>query len=264
MRANLLVGNDPGDAVLEATIDGPTLGFPDGGLIALCGADADCSVGRIDIPSRHPVVLPPGSVLEVGRVRYGCRIYIAVAGGIDVPILLGSRSTCLRSGFGGHEGRALRVGDILRVGSVSSQTMNILNKLDRGGGESLRIGTWRAMRPEENSGIRIFRGEEYALMDRESRRILGDEIFAVDSSSDRMGLRLRGGPLRLIRDISICSQAVFPGTIQLPPDGMPIILLADSGTIGGYPVIGYVKRDDLSWLGQVRGGDGVKLTVMNG
>lgn len=259
VRANFLVGNDPGDGVLEATIDGPTLGFPNGGLIAICGADAVCSVNGMNIPTRHPVALPPKCVLEIGRVRSGCRIYIAVAGGIDVPVLLGSRSTCLRAGFGGHEGRALRSGDVLPVGSLSSRSLGIVNHLTSDGGAMPCVGNWRAMRPGRASFIRFFRGEEYPLLDDEGRGILNDQKFVVDRASDRMGLRLRARPIHLVREVSIQSRAVLPGTIQLPPDGMPIILLADAGTTGGYPVIGYVMRNGLSDLGQIREGEEVRM-----
>ncbi len=259
MQANALVGNDAGDAVLEATMDGPTLGFPDGGLIALGGADASCLVNGVDVPTRHPIALERGSIVAVGRAVDGSRIYVAVAGGIDVPILLGSRSTCLRAQFGGYEGRALRSGDVLQIGTLSERSVAVVRELTRVRSLGPTVGHWRAQRRIRNRVVQFLRGEDYPLLAIESRRALTNDAFIVDSASDRMGLRLRGRRMRLVHDLSLPSRAVFPGTIQLPPDGMPIILLADSGTTGGYPVIGYVTRANLSGLGQLRVGEEVRL-----
>lgn len=253
--ANALVGNGIDSAFLESTLDGPILRFPEGGLIALCGADVAARVDGCDVPMRHPILLPASATLETGHVTRGCRFYIAIAGGLDVPIVLGSRSTCLRAAFGGHQGRVLRAGDRLPVGPLSRESRRRFELLGGTGRDTPVVGAWRAVEAERKGRIAIVPGEEYDMLDEESRRRFLQKEFIVDPASDRMGLRLHGGPLHLVSVISVASRAVIPGAIQLPPDGEPMILLADCGTTGGYPVIGYVARKDMSRLGQAWVGD---------
>jgi antagonist of KipI len=118
--ANLLVGNDDGDAGMEAALIGPAIAFDQPTLIAIAGGDLEASVNGAPAPLWHPMMIPRGGTLRCGRARFGCRAYVAVAGGVDVPEVFGSRSTYLRAEFGGYEGRALRSGDVLQTGQPSA------------------------------------------------------------------------------------------------------------------------------------------------
>lgn len=233
--ANRLVGNDVDTAVLEFALQGPTLSFEAPIRIALLGADFQMRFGRTDIPAGRPVTLPAGT-LHVGPARSGVRAWLAIAGGIDVATVLGSRSTDLRGGFGGFEGRALRAGDVLPLGDIVVPDPGrpdiaawwIEPCDDAPPDAPLRIVPARAGRAPSS---------------------LCDQSWKVDSRSDRQGLRLDGNALRSLAHDGV-SSPVAPGTIQLPPDGRPIVLLNDAQTVGGYPVLGHVIGSDLPRLAQ--------------
>lgn len=259
--ANLLVGNAPGDAGLEITLTGPTLVFERGTLIALCGAPVEAQAGDLPVPSWHPVWLPRGSSLRIGPLRSGCRTYLAVAGGIAEPVVLGGRSTFTRGAFGGHEGRALTEGDDLPLGTLGSLSTRIVARLAGDGHEPV-IAHWGigpSMRPSYSASptIRLLDGAQSSALTEPSRRLLFSETFRISSQSDRMGYRLEGIALKLKEPMDLLSEAVAFGTMQLPPSGLPIVLMADRQTTGGYPRIGEVATVDLPLLAQLRPGDRV-------
>jgi antagonist of KipI len=259
--ANLLVGNSDEDAVIEAALIGPSIEFEAPTLFALGGGDLDASIDGRSIPVFHPVVAPAGSVLRFGQPKSGCRAYVAFAGGIDVPLVFGSRSTYLRASFGGHEGRALRAGDRLRTGVPSASSMAIQRSL---ASDSLSIGRWSigaTIRPNYGSDVvvRVIDGTHTLHLSDDSRHRLLDERFRVSSSSDRMGYRLEGATLGLRAPVELLSEAVTFGTIQLPPGGAPIILMADRQTTGGYPRIGAVASVDLPLVAQLKPGDALRF-----
>jgi KipI family sensor histidine kinase inhibitor len=236
--ANLLVGNSAGAAGLECTLLGPTLRCERDLTVAIMGAAFP------GLPSGRAVRLVAGSEIALGHATAGCRGFLAVAGGIDVPLVLGSRSTLVAAGFGGIAGRALRAGDRLAVGEPA-------------GPATALEGVPPALRTVRRPGVlRMIPGEQIDLC--------GDAVwsrsFRVSSRSDRMGLRLEGQPLSgSERQAGMASVAVSPGTVQLPPDGRPLVLLADAQTIGGYPVIGQVIAADLPLAAQLRPGDEVRM-----
>lgn len=245
--ANALVGNAEGVAVLELTLLGPTLALPGPTRIALTGADVSASFespeGRISIPGGRPVALPAGT-LRLGGLRRGNRAWLAFAGGIDVPPVLGSRSTDLRGGFGGHEGRALARGDSLFLGdaSVACASTPVFPRW------------WVA--PEQqalpNAPIR------YVPSSHPAAPLLAGRAWKVSPNSNRQGTRLEGSPLVTAQDEQV-SAAVAPGTIQLPPDGRPIVLLGDAQTVGGYPRLGHVIGADLARFAQRMPGSSVRF-----
>jgi biotin-dependent carboxylase-like uncharacterized protein len=236
--ANLLVGNPEGAAALELSLVGPDLRFRRDALVALGGAEFDGL-----IPWR-PVRVTAGTILQLGAARSGCRGYLAVAGGIQVEPVLGSRSTLVRAGLGGWGGRALRAGDVLPLPEC---------------GRELR-GSWRVdprLLPAYSSApcVRVLAGAQAG----EFPRSWLETSFTVGRESDRMGLRLGGARIARAPAGELLSSPVAPGTIQVPPDGQPIVLLADAGTIGGYPQIAHVAAVDLPLVAQLRPGDTVRF-----
>lgn len=236
--ANALVGNAPGTAALELRLTGPRLRVASGRVrVALAGAAAGevhgAVSGRLTFSPWQSLTLEEGEEIRIGAVRGGIA-YLAVAGGVDTPPLLGSRATHLRAGLGGIEGRALAAGDRLPVGAGEIE-----------GGERRQSAF-----AHESGPIRLLPGPQDDHFTPEARRALVEQEFAVSRDADRMGLRLEGPPL--LHDPcfgdEIVSDGVAPGALQVPPDGQPILLLADCQTVGGYPKIATAIRADLPRL----------------
>ncbi len=237
--ANLLVGNAEDTAVLECTLLGPELVFSADTLIALGGAEFE------GLAAWQPKVVTAGSRLKLGAARKGSRGYLAVAGGIDVPVVMGSRSTYVRAGFGGFQGRALRDGDVLPGVDVTRHLTNhwrIDPRILPGYAEAGTVRVVRGAQLEEFGGA-LFAAE-----------------FKILPQSDRMGIRLGGAKLTRIGGAAeLVSAAVAPGSVQVPPDGQPIVLMADAQTLGGYPQAAHVISVDLPLMAQLRPGDRVKF-----
>lgn len=255
--ANLLAGNEEGEAALEITLLGPQLEFEKGAVIALAGGDLSPSIDGMAIPLWRPVYVPAGSTLKFGRVLSGCRAYLAISGGIAVPKAMGSRSTYLRAGIGGVHGRALEAGDVLETGESVEWFKTCSDKtvvMPWGAGHSIRPAY------QENPVIRVVRGPEFDKFSAESKQRLWTEPFRVTTQSDRMGYRLADVPLAVAAPVEMISSAVSMGTIQIPPEGNPIVLLADRQTVGGYPRIAHVISVDLPLIAQVRPGGCIRFT----
>jgi antagonist of KipI len=259
---NILVGNDEGAAGLEAALIGPTLAFDRPTLIAITGADLVATVEHEPLPAWHAALVQAGAVLRFGAPARGCRAYIALAGGLDVPLLFGSRSTYLRAEFGGLDGRALRAGDALNLGSPSALSREIAASLRATSQVSIArwsIGSTVRPRFADDALVRVIPGAHASALSDQSRDQLFAARFRVSASSDRMGYRLEGPPLSLASPIELLSEAVAFGTIQLPPGGAPIVLMADRQTTGGYPRIGEVASIDLPLVAQLKPGDHVRF-----
>ena len=252
--ANLLVGNDAGAAGLEITLGGLQLRFEDERIVAWCGGELDVQIGSRTLPAGHVAHLQGGDELKFGRAQFGCRFSLAISGAIDVPIVLGSRSTDLRANFGGLEGRTLRDGDRLPLGEPRrSQTA-----------AAAGISSWTAPHdwasPASHHPIlRFTRGIDWERFNASTLQRFTSEPFAVSPDSDRMGVRLDGPELKRDKETDLISEAVAPGTVQVPPGGKPILLLGDCQTIGGYPKIVHVITVDLGIAAQLRAGDGVRF-----
>ena len=258
--ANLLVGNDEGAAGLEITLLGPVLEFEADSVIAICGAELSPTIAQQPVPMGRPVALPRASVLGFGTCRSGCRAYLAIAGGIDVPAVLGSRSTYLKAAFGGFEGRALKANDVIPVGP------HILPCTQEGSVAPFSAPRWSAgVHPQDSSdsAIRIVCGPEFAWLTESSRRQMFSEAFTVSPQSDRMGFRLTGLPMDLAADREMISDAVCVGTIQVPRSGEPIILMADGATTGGYARVAHVIMADLPRVAQFKPGDKLRLAEVD-
>ena len=263
--ANLLVGNELSAAALELTLTGPALRFDADALIAIAGASLSAAIDGTPAPSGHAILTRAGTTLTFGECTAGCRAYLAVAGGIDVPVVLGSRATHLRAHFGGVEGRALHAGDTLPIGVPSPDAAQLLKRLgkpdrkwvaDHAGFSRELTGTTQL-----DAALRLLPGSDMDRLSIESRRALLDSTFRVSTRSDRMGYRLEGVRLEVAAAGDLASEAVTWGTLQLPPDGQPIILLADRQTTGGYPVIGHVAAVDLPVLAQRKPGDQLRFVA---
>lgn len=243
--ANRLVDN-PWDApALEATLLGPVLRIDSACALAIAGATGEATLGERPINAHQTVFAKAGDELRLGPMQADARTYIAFAGGIAAENVLGSASTNLQAGFGGHAGRALEAGDVLQTE----------------GGDPPALETPPGFRlPTSSSrGLRTCVAAETGLLDEASLAALFDTNWVVDRRADRMGLRLDGPVLRVASAGRMPSAGVFPGTIQCPEDGAPYVLSVDAGTVGGYPRIAQVARVDRHVLGQLRPGDHVRL-----
>jgi KipI family sensor histidine kinase inhibitor len=253
-QANLAVGNKNDEAALEMTLLGGRFRSMADITVAVAGAHATVTIDGSDAHVCQPVAVPKGSVLEVGPISRGCRAYLAVAGGLDIRMVLGSASTYLRGGFGGYCGRPLKPGDVLSVGPAPDY-------------DDIRSNWSGAERPTtlmeqidsiDEVFLRIVPGPEAT---EESLRVLCSSTYTVRPESDRMGLRL-DGPKPMDGPGDILSSVVVPGTIQVPSDGRPILLLADAQTTGGYRRLGTVVSRDLSLAGQLWPGARVRFRTV--
>lgn len=246
--ANMLVGNRPGAAALEMTLRGGRFRFERPCLAALCGADMQAVLGGVPVANWSSFRARAGDELALDFAAGGCRAYLAVRGGIGVAPVLGSRSTDARAGIGGHEGRPLRAGDRLPLGTDAladpgPRRLDPPCVPDCAGPIRLRV----LPGPQDDhftaAGIETFFGS----------------AFVVSTDSDRMGCRLDGPAIEHAGPVEIISDALVNGSVQIPGHGRPILLLADRQTAGGYPKIGTVIGPDLRLLAQARPGDTVRF-----
>jgi antagonist of KipI len=247
--ANLLAGNGEGEAALEATLIGPKLKALKAVRVAFTGADLSPAVDGKPAPMWRAVSVGEGCVVSFGAPKSGCRAYLAVSGGIDFPVVMGSRSIHTRSHLGG-DGRALAKGDVIKIKesgwrNQESGLRQIPEDLIPSYGREWRIRV--ILGPQDDyftgKGLETFLGGEYE----------------ITPQADRMGYRLKGPKVEHRSGADILTDATPPGSIQVPGDGMPIILLADGQTTGGYSKIATVISVDQDLLAQARPGDKVRF-----
>ncbi|MFW7342220.1 biotin-dependent carboxyltransferase family protein [Pollutimonas sp. H1-120] len=255
--ANLLVGNPDEEATLEITLSGPMLRFDAAACIAITGAALGPTLNGKPVPNNRPLIIRKGDVLAFGARSAGLRAYVAWHGGIDLPMLLSSRSTYLRGGFGGYKGRALRAGDVLhpRV------------RLDEGGLDQLARELWdiRVYLPAilglaPRAALRAMQGAHTGLFTDKSIDDFFASEYRISPQSERMGYRLQGNTLELKSSAQLLSEATSFGSVQVPPDGKPIVLMADRQTTGGYAKIAHIASVDLPAIAQCMPGDTVRFT----
>jgi antagonist of KipI len=243
--ANALVGNEPGAATLEITLVGPELEFEDERIAAVAGAEFLLTVDGRSQAMNMPFCVPRGSRLQFGMRSLGSRAYLAIAGGIAVPPVLGSRSTHLVSRMGGLDGRALSAGDRLPLGDQRGSPRGIVA---HAGFPSLPI-------PGRDARIRVLPGPQRERFADAALDVLQSAPYAIGTDSDRMGYRLEGTPLGHEGSADIISDATPPGVLQVPASGQPVLLMADRQTTGGYPQLATVISADISIAGQLAPGD---------
>ncbi|WML48714.1 biotin-dependent carboxyltransferase family protein [Neobacillus sp. PS3-34] len=211
------------------------------------------------------VFIKKGSILSFGAVKSGCRAYLAVAGGFDVPDIMGSKSTYLRAEIGGFLGRALKAGDVLELGTLPETSARRIERLNiKAGNDQFALCEWSVSKDilpayHENPTLRVLRGGQFNWFRTESQEHFFQDEFLVTPQSDRMGYRLSGQKLQLSEPKELISEAVTAGTIQVPSEGNPIVLMADRQTTGGYPKIAQITTIDLPVLAQVKPGEKVRF-----
>jgi biotin-dependent carboxylase-like uncharacterized protein len=252
--ANRLVGNEDGAAGLELTMGGCEFRFDGSTRIALTGDDFGATLDGALMRPYWSVPVAAGQTLRLAGAnalgpKIGLRSWLAVAGGIDVPLRLGSRSTDLKAGFGGFSGRALKQGDKLALGTSPLSDAQAARRPF-----GVRAPEWEIPGELADIGkaisLRVMPGPEYEQFTISARELLWSAPWRVTPQSNRMGSRLGGPELKRRRAVDMLSAGVIPGTIQVPPSGQPIILMGDAQTTGGYPRIGVVIRADLWKLAQ--------------
>lgn len=242
--ANRLVGNRESRAALETTFGGLAVRFTAGATVAVTGAPLALRVDGRQRADHEPFYVDAGAVLELGVPSVGVRSYLAVRGGIAVPKVLGSRSTDLLAQLGPDR---LAAGDRLPVGRARGKPPGIDHAAVRG-------------LPAEPS-LRAVPGPRVDWFTESAWQTLGSTRFQVSDKADRVGVRLVGAGLERARDGELFSEGLVDGAIQVPPDGNPVVFLADHPVTGGYPVIGVVHPEDLSLVAQLRPGQGVRFTL---
>jgi antagonist of KipI len=248
--ANLLVGNPKHEATLEITMIGPTLNVLEDMVIAICGGNLSPTVNGNPAPMWKSFVVKKGDVLAFGQPIEGARAYVSVAGGFDLPLVMGSKSTYLKARIGGLDGRALQKGDMLH------------------GMEMNHAKAGRALHYEEIPRyqkeilVRVCLGPHHHAFSESSVETFLSSVYEVTPQSDRMGYRLKGPVLQHNETADIISEAIPLGGIQVPANGEPIILMADRQTTGGYTRIATVISVDIPLLAQALPGCSVRFTAV--
>jgi biotin-dependent carboxylase-like uncharacterized protein len=262
--ANALVGNRVEAATLEIALAGPDLLFQDTALVALHGARLEARLDEAPLPLSRPVLAAAGQRLRLGRVLEGAFAYLAIAGGIAVPQVLGSRSTYLSGAFGGLEGRPLAAGATLPCvpgcASLSAARFAEVERrgraipVDRGGRSVKWFAPPLTLPATEPVIARVLDGVHAQHFTEDALAAFREARWRVSPESNRMGFRLLGPKLELRAPTEILSQATCVGTVQVPASGQPIVLMADHQTTGGYPKIAEVIAADVPLVAQVAAG----------
>jgi antagonist of KipI len=240
--ANLLAGNAEDAATLEIVMMGPSLRFQTATEIAITGADLSPTVNGAPVAMNRRLETPAGAQLDFGRRVNGMWSYLAVRGGFAATPVMGSRSAYVRGGFGGHEGRALRKDDQLETFDTAPAGRAPLLEIP---------SSLPPMNPGSVVSLRIVPGEQWSNFGTDAQGLLSRAIYRISLKSDRMGYRLEGPALLRTDPRELISEAVNSGTIQVPPDGQPIVLMAERQTTGGYPKVAHVIGVDLPQLAQM-------------
>jgi 5-oxoprolinase (ATP-hydrolysing) subunit C len=254
---NALVSNRPEDAAIEVSLFPFRVRFQEDLDFAVTGADC---VVRLDDAQLAPWwgrTAKAGQMLVIERPKRGARAYLCLAGGVDVPSVMGSRSTDLKGAFGGYEGRGLRRGDALRVNTRHPRPF-------RGAGLGVVPADLPSFWDELSSGlvtVRVVPGSEYQHFTGEARKVFATTDYEITPDANRVGYRLNGAPLPLSSPLELLSHGIVPGTVQVPPSGQPIIQLSEANTCGGYPKIATVVEADIWKLGQAPIGCRVRFVL---
>lgn len=239
--ANGLVGNPPGAAAIEWALGPGAVRSDSPTRIAVLGVATITVDGAVYDPPELVFAVAAGTTISIDPGPQHRYSYVAVAGGIAVPLALGSRSTYLPAGLGGHEGRRLHTGDRLEVGKLASAP---------GAEFEVVVPELRENAAQSELVIRVVRGPQWEHFAESARQRFFSERYSVDTASDRLGYRLLGPPVRPREKATLPSEAACPGAVQLPDGGQPIVLMPDGPTVGGYPKLAVVIRADLRKLAQ--------------
>jgi antagonist of KipI len=253
--ANALLGNSAHTAALEMCFPAPTLHFLKPALIALGGADFGAHSNDRALPRCTPIWVDAGTELKLHHKYWGQYAYLSIQGGLDIVPWLNSQSTNLKAQSGGWQGRALQKGDVIPLRKSFLE----------GVGQGLKIAKFHTRLDRfynQTTPIRFIPGQHYAQLLPDSREQLLTQSWRIGNASDRMGYRLEGEALALSTQESLLSAGLTRGSIQLPPNGQPIVLMADHQTTGGYPLLGQVIQADWPRLAQLGPGNRLQLQVV--
>lgn len=260
--ANALVGNPPGAAALEITLIGPALRFGRAATIALTGAECPLRIGNGTAATWRRVEVAAHETIEIGHARRGARAYLAVAGGFAVDAVLGSASTDVNASIGPFGGRPLRKGDRLMLAASDDDDANAERAQRRTSTPPWSLDPRPWFDPDFARRIRIIPGPHLDALEAPSRAALLARDFRIAPDSNRVGFRLDGPRLVFAHPIEMISEPLAAGTLQLPPGGQPIALMAEHPTIGGYPRLGQIAAIDLPRLAQRRPSDTVRFAAI--
>ncbi len=244
--ANILVGNDEHEGILEVTIMGPKIEFLNSEVIAITGGDLQPLINNKPINMNHSILVNSGDFLSFKGLKSGCRSYIAFAGGIDVPIIMGSKSTFLRAKLGGYEGRVLNPGDLLQICKPRASVSDLVGRKIEDG-----ICDYSSKIVE----LRVVLGPQDDYFTKEGLETFFTSEYTVTNNCDRMGYTLEGQKIQHKDGADIISDGISMGAIQVPSKGTPIIMMADRQTTGGYTKIANVITVDLPKVAQAKPGD---------
>ncbi|MCX7554943.1 biotin-dependent carboxyltransferase family protein [Marinicella sp. S1101] len=246
--ANHMVGNEPGCAVLEMSWSGLEFTAQQACSMALAGAEFICQLDGQEVSTDSVIQLRANSHFKMQRLLSGVRAYAAFAGGIDVPVLMGSKSTLLSASVGGFNGRPLRAGDVVEL----SQPHLVTNK-----GKP----NWKKYHPPSFHVVRAMPGPEVHLFSQNTIKQAFSQSYELTAAADRQGFRLKSKPLDVTNIQVTASSGLVPGSLQVTPDGQAILAMRDAQTTGGYPRILVVHQQQLSLLAQVRPGEKIHFFV---
>jgi len=250
--ANILVGNEPNTSALEITVLGPTLRFDAPAVIAVTGGDLSFAINGQTADRCKAIAVVAGDEVSFGMPISGCRAYMAFAGGLDIPQVLGSCATDPRYKIGGYQGRRLEKGDVLQL----KQTVSALPNMAMRRTEPMRLS-------DGPRKIRVIMGPQDDRFTEQGVSDFQSGIYTVSKDSDRMGYRLQGPVIEHTTDGNIISDGIAIGSIQVPSDGQPIIMMADHQTVGGYTKIATVITVDLPLVGQCKAGDQIGFEIIS-
>ena len=246
--ANMLVGNDEKEAVLECTMMGPHLQFNQANCIAITGGDLMPTIDGKPVPNYTAIKVEAGQVLKFTMPKTGCRAFIAFAGGLDIPEVMGSRSTYMKAKIGGMEGRKLQKDDVIGFRAPKAELKNM---------------NFRSMAsefvPRKEYTVRVILGPQDDYFTEEGIKTFLSQTYTVTAEFDRMGCRLEGAVIEHKEGGDIISDGIAFGAIQVPSSGQPIIMLGDRQTTGGYTKIANVITVDFRILAQLKQGDKVRF-----
>ena len=244
--ANVLVGNDEYESCIESLIIGPAIEFDEKSIIAITGGDLGPMLNGIRIDMYRSYIVSSGDILSFSGMENGCRTYIAFAGGIDVPIVMGSKSTYIKGKLGGYKGRELRDGDYIKLLKFDGNINSILPKK-------------YVKEYDKEIILRAVRGPQDNMFDSKNIKTFYNSVYNITNECDRMGYRLSGDKINHLDGADIVSDGIAFGAIQIPGHGNPIIMMSDRQTVGGYTKIANVISVDLCKLAQCKPGDKVKF-----
>lgn len=254
--ANQILQNLENTPALECTLRGGTFVFEDDATIAITGAQMNPEVNGIAVSMNKKVHLRKGDKLSLSTAVKAYRSYVAIEGGFRIKEVMGSASTCINAGFGGHKGRCLKAGDRLewKLKDIRSS-----GQFSPSGVHSTRAN--KQFNVDDHIMINIRPGPEWALLDTEQKETFVRQTYRVEGRSDRMAIHL-SGTTAINLNKSMVSSPVIPGVIQLPPRGTPMILFRDAQTMGGYPRVGIIQDDQLDLLAQIRPGGQIQFRLI--